>query len=73
MVLHVVAMARTKNTARSDPFELPRATVADHICAITPTTDKETLEVKEKESRPPAKAKGCQVENVESISCQFRY
>ena len=31
MALHVVAMARTKNTARSNPFELPRATVTDHI------------------------------------------
>ena len=68
MALHVVAMARTKNTARSDPFELPRATVADHIWAITTTTDKETLEVKEKESRPPAEGKGCQVENVESVA-----
>ena len=55
MALHVVAMARTKNTARSDPYELPRATMAEHIWAITITTDKETLEVKEKESRPPPK------------------
>ena len=71
MVLHVVAMARTKNTARSNPFELPRATVTDHIWAITTTittTDKEALEVKEKGSRPPAEVEGCQVENVESVA-----
>ena len=68
MALHVVAMARTKNTARSDPYELPRATMAEHIWAITTTTDKETLEVKEKDSRPPAKVKGCPVKNVESVA-----
>ena len=31
ITLHVVAMARTKNTARSNPFELPQATLADHM------------------------------------------
>ena len=69
MALHVVAMARTKNTARSNPLELPRATVTDHIWAITTTTDKEALEVKEKGSSLPAEVKGCQVENVESVAC----
>ena len=68
MALHVVAMARTKNTARSNPFELPRATVTDHVWAITTTTDQEALEVKEKGSRPPAEVKRCQVENVESVA-----
>ena len=69
MALHVVAMARTKNTARSNPFELPRATVTDHIWAITTTTDKEAPEVKEKGRSLPAEVKGCQVENVESVAC----
>ena len=31
ITLHVVAMARTKNTARSYPFVLPQATLADHM------------------------------------------
>ena len=61
-------MARTKNTARNVPYELPRATMAEHLRAITTPTDKENLEVEEKESRPPAKAKGCQVTNVELVA-----
>ena len=40
IALHVVAMARTKNAARSNPFELPKATLADHIGAIAVTTDR---------------------------------
>ena len=59
-------MARTKNTARSNPFELPRATVTDHVWAIT---NKEALEVKEKGSSLPTEVKECQVENVESVAC----
>ena len=62
-------MARTKNTARSNPFELPRATVTDHIWAITATTDKEVLEVKEMGSSIPTEVKESQVENVESVAC----
>ena len=59
-------MARTKNTARSNPFELPKATVTDHVRAIT---NKEALEVKEMGSSLPTKVKECQVENVESVAC----
>ena len=51
-------MARTKNTARSNPFELPRATVTDHIWAITATADKEALEVKEMGSSIPTEVRG---------------
>ena len=62
-------MARTKNAARSNPFELPRATVTDHVWAITATTNKEALEVKETGSSLPTEVKECQVENVESVAC----
>ena len=62
-------MARTKNTARSNPFELPRATVTDHVWAITATTNKEVLEVKEIGGSLPTEVKECQVENVESVAC----
>ena len=62
-------MARTKNTARSNPFELPRATVTDHVWAITATTNKEVLEVKEMGRSLPTEVKECQVENVESVAC----
>ena len=41
ITLHVVAMARTKNTARSNPFVLPQATLADRIQAIAVSTDVE--------------------------------
>ena len=46
-------MARTKNTVRSNPFELPRATVTDHIRAIAATTDREAMEAKEMGSSVP--------------------
>ena len=39
ITLHVVAMARTKNAARSNPFVLPQATLADHMQAIAVLTD----------------------------------
>ena len=32
-------MARTKNTARSNPFVLPRATLADHLQTIAVSTE----------------------------------
>ena len=62
-------MARTKNTARSNPFELPRATVTDDIRAIAATTDKEAMEVKEMGSNTPTEVKESQVENVEVVAC----
>ena len=48
-------MAKTKNTARSNPFELPRTTVTDHIRAIAATTDREFMEAKEMGSSTPLK------------------
>ena len=62
-------MARTKNTARSNPFELPRATVTDHIRAIATTTDKEAMEIKEMGNSIPTGVKESQVENVELVAC----
>ena len=62
-------MARTKNTARSNPFELPRATVTDHIRAIATTTNKEAMEIKEMGSSIPIEVKESQVENVELVAC----
>ena len=41
ITLHVVAMARTKNTARSNPIVLTQTTLADHIQAIAIATDVE--------------------------------
>ena len=62
-------MARTKNTARSNPFELPMATVTDHIRAIAATTDREAREAKETGSSIPTEVKESQVENVELVAC----
>ena len=62
-------MARTKNTARSNPFELPKATLADHIRAIAATTDREAMEAKEMGSSIPTEVKEPQVENVELVAC----
>ena len=62
-------MARTKNTARSNPFELPKATLADHIGAIAVTTDREAVETKKTESSIPTGVKESQVENVEILKC----
>ena len=48
-------MARTKNTARSNPFVLPQATLADHIQAIAVSTEVEKdLGTKEMGSNIPA-------------------
>ena len=69
MALHVVAMARTKNTARGNPFELPRATVTDQIRALAATTDSKAMEAKETGSSIPTEVKESQVENVELVAC----
>ena len=60
-------MVRTKNTARSNPFELPKATLADHIGAIAVTTDREAVETKKTGSSIPKGVKESQVENVEIV------
>ena len=65
----IVAMARTKNTDRSNPFELPRATVTDHIRAMAATTDKEAWEAKEMGSSIPTEEQVSQVENVALVAC----
>ena len=62
-------MARTKNTARSNPFQLPKATLADHIEAIAITTDREAVETKKMGSSIPIGVKESQVENVELVAC----
>ena len=62
-------MARTKNTARSNPFELPKVTLADHIRAIAVITDREAVEAKETGSSIPTEVKESQVENVEIVKC----
>ena len=63
-------MARTKNTARSNPFVLPRATLADHIQAIAmPTEVERDLETKEMGSNIPTMVDVPEIENVESVEC----
>ena len=69
ITLHVVAMARTKNTARSNPFVLPQSTLADHMQAIAVLTDVETVGTKEMGSSIPARVNRPQLENVEIVEC----
>ena len=69
ITLHVVAMARTKNTARSNPFVLPQATLADHMQAIPVSTDVEAVGTKETGSSIPTGVNESQVENVEIVQC----
>ena len=68
--LHVVAMARTKNTARSNPFVLPQTTLADHIQAIAVSTEMEKdLGTKEMGSNIPARENAPEIEIVETVEC----
>ena len=69
ITLHVVAMARTKNTARSNPSVLPQATLADHMQAIAVSTDVEIVGTKETGSSIPTEANGPQLENVKIVEC----
>ena len=63
-------MARTKNTARSNPCVLPQATLADHMQAIAVSTDVETdPETKETWSNIPTRVDGPQLENVKIVEC----
>ena len=63
-------MARTKNTARSNPFVLPRATLADHIQAIAMSMEVESnLGTKEMGSNIPAMVDTPEIENFETVEC----
>ena len=63
-------MARTKNTARSNPFMLPRAALADHIQAIAMSTEVERdWGTKEIRSNIPAMVDVPEIENVETVEC----
>ena len=62
-------MARTKNTARSNPFVLHKATLADHMQAIAVSTDVETVGTKETGSSIPTGVNGPQLENVKIVEC----
>ena len=62
-------MARTKNTARSNPFVLPQATLADHMQAIAVSTDVEKdPEIKEMGSIIPARVDGPQLEMLKLLN-----
>ena len=68
--LHIVAMARTKNTARSNPFVLPQATLADHIQVIAVLTDVEKdPETKEVGSNIPTMVDAPELETVKTVEC----
>ena len=70
ITLHVVAMARTKNTARSNPIVLTQATLADHIQAIAISTDVEKdPETKDMGSNIPARVDVPQLKNVKIVEC----
>ena len=62
-------MARTKNTARSNPFVLPQAALADHMQVIAVSTDVETVETKEMGSSISTEVNGPQLENVKIVEC----
>ena len=63
-------MARTKNTARSNPFVLPQATLADHMQTIAVTTDVEKdPEITEMGSNIPTRVDGPQLANVKIVEC----
>ena len=63
-------MARTKNTARSNPFVLPRAALADHIQAIAVSTEVESnWGIKEMGSNIPTMVDATEIENVETVEC----
>ena len=62
-------MARTKNMARSNPFALPQATLADHMQTIAVSTDVEAVGTKEMESSLPTGVNGPPVENVKIVEC----
>ena len=64
-------MARTKNTARHNPFELPRAALADHLQAIAVSTEVESdLEIRDMESNIPTMVDAPEIaNNVDTVAC----
>ena len=64
-------MARTKNTARSNPFVLTQAILADHMQAIAILTDVEKdPETKETGSNIPARVDVPQLKMLEVLNVQ---
>ena len=64
-------MARTKNTARSNPFVLPRATLADHLQAIAVSTEVDNdLEIRDPGSTLSAMVDVHEIgNNVDTVAC----
>ena len=63
-------MARTKNTARSNPFVVTQATLADHMQAIAISKDVEKdPEAKETGSNIPTRVDVPQLKNIKSVEC----
>ena len=64
-------MARTKNTARCNPFVLPRATLADHLQAIAVSTEVESdLEIRDMGSNLSTMVDAPEIaNNVDTVAC----
>ena len=63
-------MARTKNTARSNPFVLTQVTLADHMQAIAILKDVEKdPETKEMGSNIPTRVDAPQLKNIKIVEC----
>ena len=63
-------MARTKNSARSNPFVLPRATLADHLQAIAVSTEVDSdLEIRDTGSNLSATVDAPEIgNNVDTVA-----
>ena len=64
-------MARTKNTARSNPFVLARATLADHLQAIAVSTEVDSdLEIRDMGSNLSTMVDAPEISNtVDTVAC----
>ena len=64
-------MARTKNTARCNPFELPRTTLADHLQAIAVSMEVESdLEIRDTGSNISTMVDVPEIaNNVDTVAC----
>ena len=64
-------MARTKNTARSNPFVLPRVALADHLQAIAVSTEVDSdLEIRDMGSNLSAMVDAPEIgNNVDTVAC----
>ena len=64
-------MARTKNTARRNPFVLPRATLADHLQAIAVSMEVESdLEIRDMGSNLSTMVELPEIaNNVDTVAC----